>query len=463
MASAPPIAPSGLTKGIAETPSRRLSLPIPKRRGPCSRNDHLHSMYDGVYGQFAGLPGQARKYFCAVSPSHSSDASTIDECEEGPVIRGPSECQPGVNQYVSDITSLYVLGQLIGIGSQSFVYHCRWTERAASLSVGPLCIKHIVGDSSREALTAACQVVHPNVARHFATYDDWRGLWVLMEYVQGTDLAAYLQRVGRLSPKASMQIFRQIICALECIHAHNLVHQDVKLENIVVRETPKPECSPQERAPDVLRDTGKDVCDVEVVLVDFGSAEVVPANQRMSTKPESSPAGTAMYMAPEAFLETPVDYKSDIWSAGILLCLLLSGRSPFEGQTIMHTLGHARTALTNASRTEKHQTNALRTRLSIPTEECRERKRRPLQQEEFSRGFAPHDFIKHSADTASDSFISPAGPEAVRDRLMEAFSRPEWDAVPAEAKELISEMLTVDTSLRPSAAKIMQSTWLMSP
>lgn len=296
MASSLRVASGPLPESAAEAPSRRLSLPIPKRRGPTSRSGHLHPIDDGMYGQSAGLSGQAQKYFCVVSPSHASDASTIDECEEAPAMRGTGECQSGTRQSVPDIMSLYSLGQLIGTGSQSFVYECHWTDGAASPSDGPLCIKHIVGDSSREALTAVCKVVHPNVARHFATYDDWRGLWVLMEYVRGPDLAAYLQRTGRLTERASKHIFRQIICALECIHAHKLVHQDVKLENIVVRETSGHECTSQERAAPSLHDLEPEMPAVEIALVDFGSAEVVDTHKRINSKPESSPAGTAMYM-----------------------------------------------------------------------------------------------------------------------------------------------------------------------
>lgn len=279
--------------------ARRLSLPIPKRRSTLSRRNPVRSLVDGMYGKAAGLPGHARKYFCAVSPSHSSDASTIDECEEAPALRGPTDYQLGTSLCIGDITSLYSLGQLIGSGSQSFVYQCHWMEGAQSPSDGPLCIKHIVGDSSREALRAACQVVHPNVARHFATYDDWRGLWVLMEYVQGPDLAAYLQRVGRLSEKATKHIFRQIICALECIHAHNLVHQDVKLENIVVREVPQCKTKKAQDAsagPSANRKQDE-LPAIEIALVDFGSAEVATPHQQIhNAKFDSSPAGTAMYM-----------------------------------------------------------------------------------------------------------------------------------------------------------------------
>lgn len=132
----------------------------------------------------------------------------------------------------------------------------------------------------------------------------------------------------------------------------------------------------------------------------------------------------------------------------------------------MHTLGHSKATLASgASGTEKRQAAVLDAR---PTgaEECRGRKRRPLQhQEQDSASLAdvgPLDRI-NCATTPAESPSTPTAPDAVRERLVEVFKRPEWHAVPSEAKDLISEMLTVDASSRPSAAKIMQSTWLMSP
>ncbi|KAL8424428.1 hypothetical protein Efla_001030 [Eimeria flavescens] len=374
-----------------ETAPRRLSLPIPKRRSPPSRATpvilsplnnpgvYLHQQQQQQQQQQTALLGvqQARKYFCVASPSHSSDASTVDDCEEAPPPQwqqagGPPCCLP------PDITAVYALQRLIGTGSQSFVYECRWIGDAAAAATpaaaaaggaaaaaaaapeGPLCVKHIVGDCSLEALQAACSLCHPNVVKHFAAQRDWRGLWVVMEYVGGPDLAAFLQAEGPLDESTSKAVFRQLVGALQHIHAHRIVHQDVKLENLVVRrQTAASRCSNAQpaRAADTLHRLSpreaaaggpNGAADIQVVLVDFGSAEVEP-NQHHLAKSEASPAGTAMYMAPEAFSESPAGSKSDIWSAGILLCLLLAGRSPFEGHSIMSTLGAQHPPATNSS------------------------------------------------------------------------------------------------------------------
>lgn len=294
-----PTASNKAPQAALEALARRLSLPIPKRRSPPSTGEqvHMHPAMDGVNGQCLGVLMHAHQPFCVLSPSYSSDASTVDECEEAPLLRATNHFQSTASRCAADVVSLYSLGPIIGAGSQSFVYKCHWAEGAPAPSGGPLCIKHIVGDACKDALAAACQLSHANIARHFSTFEDWRGVWVLMEFVRGPDLAAYLQRHGQLDELACKRVFRQLICALECIHAHGLVHQDVKLENLVVRLGGGHEGASQEK--DVKRPAcaaEAEIPNIEVALVDFGSAELVNANRKFNRRQEASPAGTAMYM-----------------------------------------------------------------------------------------------------------------------------------------------------------------------
>ncbi|KAL8271530.1 hypothetical protein Esti_004565 [Eimeria stiedai] len=544
---AAPLEPRDLLGSPSPTP-RRLSLPIPKRRSPCSRVSPVMSPLDsavGVYAhqqqqqqQSALLGGQqARKYFCVASPAHSSDASTVDDCEEAPLL----QCQPWAGSSccsLPDITALYSLQRLIGAGSQSFVYECRWVgdtaiaaaapaaspaaaaAAAAAAARGvPLCIKHIVEECSQEALEAACRLKHPNVAEHLAIHKDWRGLWVVMEFVRGPDLAAYLQRWGPLSEGATKAVFRQLISALEYIHARSLVHQDVKLENLVVRAPVSSEASAdtldkQQQQQQQQQQEQHDAAGIQVVLVDFGSAEVGASHQRvLSPRPEASPAGTAMYMAPEAFLESPVDSKSDVWSAGIVLCLLLAGRSPFEGRSIMCTLGQPPSPASSAEAplpkaivpsscspansispnplpsnttwNPQHQARHQHQQQQQQQQQQKQQEQEEQQQQEATcvnaapKGAAVQEPWSDAGSLAAATAAAEApkvgrsagaaaaaaadGPGAVRDRLLAALQQPEWQAVPAAAKELVCAMLNVDANARPSAAAILRNSWLQSP
>ncbi|OEH78749.1 kinase-like protein [Cyclospora cayetanensis] len=494
------------SEATANGPCRRLSLPIPKRISPPTRGDfHRENL----------CMHSAHKYSCGVSPSHFSDASTVDDAEEGPP-GVPLAQQP---YSVSDIMSLFPLDRLIGTGSQSFVYACHSLQdfegiggEASPLDV-PLCIKHIVADASREALTAACRLIHPHVARHFAVLDDWRGLWILMEYVKGPDLAVYVHRRGRLGVSTAKHIFRQLISALDCVHSSGLVHQDVKLENIVVRhssgleheqqphhlrqekhtqeirepcqrgalsdseELPENK-SPPASPPYLEEEKVKDCVPLEILLVDFGSAELVCPQSRLNNiRPEGSPAGTAMYIcclvaiaelsgassgAPETFTDAPACCKSDIWSAGILLCLLLVGKSPFEGSSVLSTLAAAADCKSLCSCSDAERASSLRDArdthaLGVGDVFARDlpgRKRRPQDEAKSMPGQAAAGSL--SSCVASEggkggphrgpSRLPPgtAGSDAVLQRLKRVFSDPEWMGVPSEAKALIARMLAVD-------------------
>ncbi|XP_026193732.1 serine/threonine-protein kinase ATG1 [Cyclospora cayetanensis] len=476
------------SEATANGPCRRLSLPIPKRISPPTRGDfHRENL----------CMHSAHKYSCGVSPSHFSDASTVDDAEEGPP-GVPLAQQP---YSVSDIMSLFPLDRLIGTGSQSFVYACHSLQdfegiggEASPLDV-PLCIKHIVADASREALTAACRLIHPHVARHFAVLDDWRGLWILMEYVKGPDLAVYVHRRGRLGVSTAKHIFRQLISALDCVHSSGLVHQDVKLENIVVRhssgleheqqphhlrqekhtqeirepcqrgalsdseELPENK-SPPASPPYLEEEKVKDCVPLEILLVDFGSAELW---RLLVAAAASSPSPSCLVrargggvQAPETFTDAPACCKSDIWSAGILLCLLLVGKSPFEGSSVLSTLAAAADCVGD-----------------VFARDLPGRKRRPQDEAKSMPGQAAAGSL--SSCVASEggkggphrgpSRLPPgtAGSDAVLQRLKRVFSDPEWMGVPSEAKALIARMLAVDARVRPSAAEVLQSAWLASP
>ncbi|CDJ37768.1 hypothetical protein, conserved [Eimeria tenella] len=187
--------------------------------------------------------------------------------------------------------------------------------------------------------------------------------------------------------------------------------------------------------------------------------------------------------APELFCESSTGFESDIWSAGIVLCLLLSGSSPFEGSSILSTLSPRRPAARSSSSSSSSE--GLRRSPSGgapfggPQQQSEpqgqqadsvNRKRRPPQFQEASSSSVPPAAAAAAAaaaaggdgEAAGGPPGGPPGAEAVRARLQEALGGPQWASVAAAAKDLIQEMLNVDARLRPSAAKILQSAWLQS-
>jgi serine/threonine protein kinase len=151
----------------------------------------------------------------------------------------------------------------------------------------------------------ARQVSHPNVCRVFDIGESEGTLFLSMEYVDGEDLASVVRRIGRLSPDKATEIARQICAGLAAAHERGVVHRDLKPANVM------------------LDGTGK------IRIMDFGLAGIA-ANM----KGEDARAGTPAYMAPEQLAGKGVTPKSDIYSLGLILYEILTGKRAFEASTL---------------------------------------------------------------------------------------------------------------------------------
>jgi eukaryotic-like serine/threonine-protein kinase len=162
-----------------------------------------------------------------------------------------------------------------------------------------------------EAKTIA-RLTHPNVV---AVYDQgsYQGLpYLVMEYVRGRTLRELLTDRRRLGTQESLAIMEQVLAAVAAAHRAGLVHRDVKPENVLVAEAPS-----------------GSLVDAVVKVADFGLAQAV----------EEATAGgsgghlmaTAAYVAPELVTDGRADPRTDVYSAGIMLFEMLTGRVPYDG------------------------------------------------------------------------------------------------------------------------------------
>ena len=147
---------------------------------------------------------------------------------------------------------------------------------------------------------------HKNITKILEMFEDDKYILIIMEYINGGNLFSFVKKRRKLSEKISKFLFKQIILGLQHIHSHNIVHRDVKLENILID----------------LNNTIK--------ICDFGIGRVLSnPNDLLYDQ-----CGTPMYMAPEILLSSKEKgYKGfpvDIWSAGIALYIMLSGSLPFS-------------------------------------------------------------------------------------------------------------------------------------
>jgi serine/threonine-protein kinase len=161
----------------------------------------------------------------------------------------------------------------------------------------------IVKRFERESRVAA-SLQHENIVH---IYDYWKRphYAIVMEYVDGTDLAGIIEKTGALPADVGIMIAIQVCSALEYAHMRGLIHRDIKPSNIMVKRNG------------------------EVKLMDFGIAHT--RNLEAITIPGTL-IGTPAYMSPEQILGQPLDARSDIFSFGIVLYETLTGVKPFTDE-----------------------------------------------------------------------------------------------------------------------------------
>ncbi|MFU8872507.1 Stk1 family PASTA domain-containing Ser/Thr kinase [Micromonospora sp. SL4-19] len=165
-----------------------------------------------------------------------------------------------------------------------------------------------------EAKTIA-RLTHPNVV---AVYDQgtYRGLpYLVMEYVRGRTLRDVLAERRRLDPDEALAIAEQMLAAIAAAHRAGLVHRDVKPENVLVAEAP-------------IGGTAN-LVDSVVKVADFGLARAVEASAEEENGNQLM--ATVAYVAPELVTDGHADPRTDVYSAGIVLFEMLTGRVPYDG------------------------------------------------------------------------------------------------------------------------------------
>ena len=203
--------------------------------------------------------------------------------------------------------------ETIGRGGMGVVYRARQLDLARDVAV-----KVIAPERVRDPATcrrflrevrAAAAVEHPNVLPvHAAGVEDGQA-YVVMRYVAGIDLGSLVRREGALAPERAAEIVLRLGDALDAIHRAGYIHRDVKPANVLLDE------------------------DGHVYLSDFGLAKHLLSETTAQTEPDRW-VGTLDFAAPEQIRGGDLEARTDVYALGCVLFLVLTGRIPFERESV---------------------------------------------------------------------------------------------------------------------------------
>jgi serine/threonine protein kinase len=220
----------------------------------------------------------------------------------------------------------YRIGECLGVGGMGEVYLAEDTRLGRTVALKFLkTTENADGGAQRMRLLrearAASSLRSSNIAAIYDVVEHEKTTFIVMEYVAGEPIAARIAR-GPLPVRDVVQIGLQAADALDEAHAHGVIHRDIKSANLIVDQRGR------------------------VKLLDFGLAKLVPGGDGADTMTQTAGldtvAGTVMgtfaYMSPEQVRGRPVDFRSDLFSLGVVLYEMLTARLPFEGGTITEVI-----------------------------------------------------------------------------------------------------------------------------
>ncbi len=205
----------------------------------------------------------------------------------------------------------YELNHLIARGGMAEVYraHDRLLDRPVALKVlfPELSVDRSFVERFRREAQAAANLSHPNIVPVFDWGEDTGTYFIVMEFIDGRPLSAILKTSGPLSADRTADIGAHVAAALGYAHKHGVIHRDVKPGNVLITD------------------------EGQVKVTDFGIARAI--NTEESLTQTGAVMGTATYFSPEQAEGMGVDARSDIYSLGVVLFEMTTGRPPFLGDT----------------------------------------------------------------------------------------------------------------------------------
>ena len=209
----------------------------------------------------------------------------------------------------------YEIIDVVGVGGMAVVYRARCHVLNRYVAVKILKDEYAKDPDIRKRFSIESQAVaklsHHNIVSVYDVGSENGTDYIVMELIEGITLKEYLQKKGSLSWQEAVFFAEQICRALVHAHSRGIIHQDIKPQNVII-----------------LRDgTAK--------LTDFGIASFATTQE---TRVVQEAIGSVHYISPEQAKGSKIDYRTDIYSLGVVMYEMLTGKLPFEGETALQVV-----------------------------------------------------------------------------------------------------------------------------
>ncbi|XP_029611110.1 MAP/microtubule affinity-regulating kinase 3 isoform X5 [Salmo trutta] len=242
--------------------------------------------------------------------NHTSHADGRNEVTTRPG-RSGSRCQNSIASCADEQPHIgnYRLLKTIGKGNFAKVKLARHILTGREVAI-KIIDKTQLNPTSLQKLFREVRIMkilnHPNIVKLFEVIETEKTLYLVMEYASGGEVFDYLVAHGRMKEKEARAKFRQIVSAVQYCHQKNIVHRDLKAENLLLD------------------------ADMNIKIADFGFSNEFTMGSKLDTF-----CGSPPYAAPELFQGKKYDGPEvDVWSLGVILYTLVSGSLPFDGQNL---------------------------------------------------------------------------------------------------------------------------------
>ena len=208
---------------------------------------------------------------------------------------------------LNSIEDEFVIIKEIGVGSTSTVYHCEHLETRNPFAVKCFDKNILMKKKSglrnlKEEISVLRRLNHERVLKLYNVYESEEYVYLVTEYLSEGNLCSYMKQNKKLKPEVVKKLISSLLKILQYMHSCGIVHRDLKLENLMIHGS-----------------------NHELKIIDFGLAYGPSISYY-------SKCGSPGYIAPEVFASDSYDSKIDIFSTGVILYILLTGKHPFEGK-----------------------------------------------------------------------------------------------------------------------------------